>query len=273
MYDNFDVILRPLTLEEVSDIVSYDASDVVANITDEEFLDGLKSQHQYEQEELTRGLLDDLLRNYRSNHVQKPKKQASQTRQKLTLKPKKIYQASGKLSQFRKRVQNQHRLNKPVLGQRNDPAPSVSQSIKRSKVPLKQLPTIKPLKDDFLDLLPPDSEELGVEMDKLLLATPENEELESDSISLMSSDESYYDFDDQTHIEIIGQQLEKSDSRPGLKLDLDLYAPPSRDAIKSLPNTPMFECGNPRCGFSTSNQTKIQLHSNVHSRASESRSS
>lgn len=269
MYDNFSFFIKPLALDEVSDIVSYDTSDVVADITDEEFLQGLKSQHQYEHEdELTRGLLDQLLGIKRPLIVGPRKKIPVRLPPKPKLKKplQKSQPRRGKLAQFRSRLQN-HFIRPPASISHDEPA-SLTVPAKRPKVPLRQLTTIKPLKDDLLDLLPPEPEELGVEMDKLLLDTPDKEDEDSDSVSLYSSDEcSLYDANDPADDQFV-QQLEKSNSRPGLELNLKLYGLPSRDEIRSLPITPIFMCDNIRCGYTTSNQTKIKLHSSTHSSTS-----
>lgn len=285
MYNQFCFTLEAFPLEEVSDILSYDASDVVANITDEEFLEGLKKQHQYgEHDELTRGLLDQLLGIDRSTSKSKTKKKKPPVKRNLNFRGPTLKsqpnKKRGKLDQIRSRIKTPSSYTRrPVLSQRNVPPSPPSHLplssptiVKRPKVPLRQLKTIKPLKDDLLDLLPPGPEELGIEMDKLLLATPDNDHDDSDSVSFMSSDESYCDYDDEMDIDIsAGQQtISTPVSRPGQKLDLDLFSPLSREEFKSLPKVPIFYCDGPGCTFTTSNETKLKLHSNMHSRASTS---
>lgn len=127
------------------------------------------------------------------------------------------------------------------------------------------IPSIKPKTDNLLDLIPVDVDCLGLEMDKLSLTSPELYEYEYDSISCSSSDSEYYSIHDTSECTIPQTQAPKQNmpesGRPGVKLDLALVGPPSRDIISKFPATEIYKCDRPGCGFITSNLTNRKLHS------------
>lgn len=136
----------------------------------------------------------------------------------------------------------------------------------------KKPPTDVPLvKDVLTDLIPPDVDQFGLCMDRLLLDTPEKDGDTSDSVSCYSSDCSFATCNNDPDDPNCGNKISATGTnapitaRPGLKLDLSQLGPPPREVIASLPIIPIYKCE--KCGFVTSNSTHIKLHSCLASRA------
>lgn len=130
----------------------------------------------------------------------------------------------------------------------------------KARVPNKTLMRdLKPLIDDLRDLIPPDVDALGIDLDKLLLATPDADNSDYDSVSCGSSDLSFYSFDeDDNEYDKPKRPLETV--KNGVRLDLIKVEPPSKEFISSLPKPEVYRCKNPNCGFTTSSSDYIKFH-------------
>jgi len=256
--DQFIICLKSLSLDEADEIQDFRHVDTVADINDLEFLleyERLKSKE-------TRP------------HKAQIKDSHKQTRDKhQAIVPLKKVSSEKK---FNRRLQQSiTRTSTPLLNRQKVHSKSVQflnggpewhshlpNNIKQKhKPPIRKLKDIKPKNDDLLDLVPPDIDVLNIDMDNLLLATPENDELDYDTVSCASSDGSYFTCTDDIDYENMAKSQPSDLGRPGIRIDEGLLGPPSSDTIMSLPKTNIFSCDKAKCGFTTSNPINIRLHS------------
>lgn len=123
----------------------------------------------------------------------------------------------------------------------------------------RRIKDIEPNRDDLNDLIPPAPDSFYVDFDKLMKNSL-CDQLEYDSVSCVSSDDdSYHSCNDDDSM-IIEQPITTS-GRPGIRLDTQAFAPPPKNLISTLPESNIYTCDKPRCGFTTSNPLNIKLHS------------
>lgn len=154
--------------------------------------------------------------------------------------------------QDKKYILKQKQIKKKVKRNKSKNKKKASSSI--IKKGEKSLET--PKRIDMIDLIP------------MTITTPENDDCDSVSCpssydsSSSDSGSSSSDCEDNSSLPKAALSLE----RPGIRLNLDMVAPPSKDEISSLPKTKIFKCHNSHCGFSTSSSVNIGLHSCVRPR-------
>lgn len=277
-FSNFVIELESFTLSEVSDIPDFRDVSTVANITSEEFLESRLAQKLDGKENNFRKNTDNLKRTTKSKFSASRQNITSTPKQNKTPELPRGAITSVKRPRGRPRLQTSTPIvTKQQLATRTvhfdtkrfePPKPKQKNLDKAKKLP-RIIPDIKPKTDNLLDLIPVDVDCLGLEMDKLSLTSPKLHESEYDSISCSSSESEYHSIYET--FECILPQSEPQNQapkqhmpdngRPGVKLDMALVGPPSKDIISKLPTTEIYKCDRLGCGFTTSNLTNRKLHS------------
>lgn len=137
---------------------------------------------------------------------------------------------------------------------------SVDRILNKSKRKYKNVLLIN---ESLTDLIPPEPDELGIELDKSIIATAELEDTDCDSVSCVSSEISFYTCADES--EQLGYQRQpySINGCPGIKPDHpENIRSPSRDSIQTLPKPLIYKCTkrSGKCHFTTSDESLIKSH-------------
>lgn len=250
MFSDFEILLKSLSIEDASKIIDFSEATKVADIEDEEI---------------------SLQQNIPSNRYRPTAKHTSD-RSPIRLPSKNLRRLTNNVANARKSTnqvrsytQIPHKLHTPIVLHQSKPT-SKSVSFRKPDDPPKvskpiEIQTIKNpelVKDDLLDLIPPDVDALDIDTESLFLITAELNELNHDDVSCPSSDDSFYsckDFEQN-----VLQKPDANLTKPGCKLDVNALGPPAKEIISSFPETTIFKCDQPNCGFTTSNPMNIKLH-------------
>lgn len=276
-YSNFFIELQSLTLSEVSDIPDFRDESTIADITEKEFLESRLAYRLTGKENYV------LTKKIPENGGQPRSKFCVPTsKQNATYTPK---LKKPKISLLSKTSIKKPKAKIPMLS--STPMTNKSQQGAQfravhfdkkfevqkpgrviNKPPLlpRLIPNIKPKTDNLMDLIPIDTDSLGLEMDKLTLTSPELHESEYDTISCSSSDSEYHSIHES--FECTAPQNNSTPNkqipdvgRPGVKLDIASIRPPTKDIVSKLPVAEIYKCDRPGCGFTTSSSTNRKLHS------------
>lgn len=276
-YSNFFIELQSLTLSEVSDIPDFRDESIVANITEEEFLESRLAYRLNGKENYisTRKKPENGKRLRTKFFVPTTKRNATYTPKPKKPKISRISQTSIKKPKAKPCMFT----STPIINKSQQPAEiravhfdkkfevqKQKRAVSKPSLLPRLLPNIKPKTDNLLDLIPVDADCLGLEMDKLTLTSPELHESEYDTISCSSSDSEYHSIH-----ELFDCTAPQNNSppnkqipdigRPGVKLDIASIRPPTKDIVSKLPVAEIYKCDRPGCGFTTSNSTNRKLHS------------
>lgn len=115
---------------------------------------------------------------------------------------------------------------------------------------------------DLMDLIPPDLDMFGLNVDTLMLSEIHGDS--DDYVSLFSSeddsDDSFYNCE-ESESNISSKTMPKElNGRPGVKLDINVLGPPKKDKIDTLPLSTVHKCQRERCGYTTSNPWHYKMH-------------
>lgn len=253
MISDFVILLESYKEQNAFDIRDFRDAETVGNATDKELLEIYTSRETQERAAINRDRKQLI--------TSTPKKSFDPARRRATSERRPIRSKSllktklPKNSSFQGSSKFVHFESSSRSGDESSPDHQ-QQNFPRLRLPTKRsaIKDIEPNTNDLQDLIPPDPKALDIDLDNLLLATPENDEPDYDLVSCTSSEGSYYTCDEAIEFGVIDC------GRPGLKLDMELLGPPSKDVLKSLPQTEIYKCKRADCGFTTSNALNIKLH-------------
>lgn len=111
---------------------------------------------------------------------------------------------------------------------------------------------------DLMDLIPPDVDIFGLNVDKLMLSNLHDDS--DDYVSLFSSDDSFYNCEESDSDITYKTMKANQTGRPGVKLDISDLRPPPKENIDHLPVNVVYKCPKEKCGYTTSNSWHVRMH-------------
>lgn len=248
--DDFVILLKTLSIELVKEYREFKSVDTIADISEQEYL-------QYKNGRVREGNLIPGQQQTSKKHGSKIESETRRTVEKKTVlsgpsylkPPRKLPQQTSRYQPAAKSVQFAEKLGPDIK----------HNSFRPKKSDLQKLGDIKPLVEELNDLIPPDTDALGLDMDNWF-SSATNDDSDYDSVSCSSSEESFFTCNEELEKPVI-IDITPQIGRPGIKLDPDVIAPPSKEVLATLPVMDVFHCKRENCGFTTSNATHIRLHS------------
>lgn len=258
MSDDLILVVESQTLDDIKDIPHFRDCRTVADDSDEEddYIGSLP-----EVDLTPRKDVDTGPRPSRIGQVRTPKARF--------LSPKTKERAKGSTSKTKSNDNNNinstlHTDAQPlgngvkVQEQRPHSTDSVDRFLNKSKKKLKEVLLIN---ESLIDLIPPEPDEFDIQLDKSIIAAPENSDC--DSVSCVSSENSFYTCIDES--EPLGYQEQPSSINgcPGTRPEHpEMIRSPTREAIQSLPKPLIYKCTKRagKCQYTTSDEGLIESH-------------